>query len=192
MRAGSLRFVACARLGVPRSCPAVRGCGEVSETRREAQQRAGWAFLAGRGPLSVVMLVSYRPLAQTGLAWRQRVRDAIGGEQEVFGRYFLHGRISPSFGLDLRQPRNFTAYAGRVWSHRDYYCRTSQPFDRTTHMWQNLAAERLISRASWRQGNRVQAAGARACRRRGLPRCCRALLQLLEPPARLERCAEGL
>ena len=31
---------------VPRSCTTLRGCGEVSETRRDAQQRAGWAFFA--------------------------------------------------------------------------------------------------------------------------------------------------
>ena len=52
--------------------------------RREAQQRAGWAFFAAHSP-GVELLVSYRPLAQTGLGRRERVRDAIGGEKEVFG-----------------------------------------------------------------------------------------------------------
>ena len=69
---------------VPRSCTTLRGCGEVSETRRDAQQRAGWAFFAD-WTLGLELLVSYMPLARTGLAWRERVRDAIGGEQEVFG-----------------------------------------------------------------------------------------------------------
>ena len=60
---------------------------EVSYTRSGVPQRAGWSF-GGQDLSRFAMLVSYRPLARTGLAWLERVRDAIGGKKEVFGREF--------------------------------------------------------------------------------------------------------
>ena len=76
-------FVSCGLGGATRAAllPSVHSRGEASRVARLAY-RTGRMGLFAVGDLSrFAMLVSYTRLARTGLARRERVRDAIGGEK---------------------------------------------------------------------------------------------------------------
>ena len=62
--------------------------GEVSRVVRLVYSKGRMGPFTARDLSRFAMLVSYRPLARTGLAGPDRVRDARGGVQEAFGRDF--------------------------------------------------------------------------------------------------------
>ena len=81
-------MAACAARHALRSCTAFTAVERRPALCVWCTVKGEWVFLRLRDLSRFAMLVSYRPLARTGLAWRERVRDAIGGEKEVFGRGF--------------------------------------------------------------------------------------------------------
>ena len=79
-------FVMCGLCGASGAAllHSVHSRGEASRGVRLVYSKGRMGLFAARD-LSLPMLVSYRPLARTGLAWLERVRDAVGGERELFG-----------------------------------------------------------------------------------------------------------
>ena len=83
-------FVSCGLCGVSRAAllHSVHSRGEASRVVRLVYSKGRMGLFA-EGDLSrFAMLVSYKPLACTGLADLDRLRDATGDVQEVFGRDF--------------------------------------------------------------------------------------------------------
>ena len=83
-------FVMCGLCGASGAAllHSVHSRGEASRVVRLVYSKGRMGLFAARDLSRFAMLVSYKPLARTGLGPRDRVRDAIGGEKEVFRQDF--------------------------------------------------------------------------------------------------------
>ena len=66
----------------------VHSRGEASRVVRLVSSKGRMGLLRAKTLPAFAMLVSYMPLARTGLARWERVPDAVGGVKEVFGWNF--------------------------------------------------------------------------------------------------------